>query len=220
MSSQKRKAKTLVVSLPPELDAAVRARAGPEGVSALVQMSLTASPVMLAEELRGLARLIKQGDTPVSVLAVEELAGRVDRVLRELDVLLRLRRKLERFLEDTSRRVTEAGEDLAAEGPELERLLEKCSAPGRSRFGTRPLGPQAISALLRGALADPDPVFRLLRVLIELVDQIGPERLEGEVERVLARIPKPDRPAAERRLDAATDALKAWRKLYAAEVAK
>ena len=217
MSSQKRIAKTLVISLSPELEQAVRARAGPEGVSALVQMSLTASPVLLADELRGLVKLIKQGDTAVSVRAVRQLAARVDRVLRETTVLLRLREKLERFLEDTARRVAEAGEDLAEQGPDLERELEECSVPGRSRFGSPPLGPQAISALLRGALKDPDPIFRLLRVLIELHDQLGPERTQEEAERLIARLPKADREVAERRLAAAATALEAWRTLPAVE---
>ena len=114
MTDQKRRYKKLAFSLSPEQDAAIKTMAGPEkgGLSAYIQGCLTASPGLLAEELKGLVRLIEAGDTPVSVLAMKKLLTRIERTLHDVAELTRLREMLQRFLNGVAERVSEVGTEL------------------------------------------------------------------------------------------------------------
>ena len=125
MTDQKRRYKKLAFSLSPEQDAAIKTMAGPEkgGLSAYIQGCLTASPGLLAEELKGLVRLIEAGDTPVSVLAMKRLLVRIERTLRDVAELTRLKEMLEHFLGDVAERTLDLG-------PELSELAAKEPAEG------------------------------------------------------------------------------------------
>ncbi len=105
----------MAISLPPELEAAVRSEAGPEGMSHLIQEALTVRPKILIAELKGMTELIARGDTGINLEAVGKLVARIDNVLACVAALPRLRQMLVLYQDEVAQREAEAGEQLSEE---------------------------------------------------------------------------------------------------------
>jgi len=119
------------------------------------------------------------------------------------------------FAKPESGKIALLEEPNAQEGALDEAIRRRGGDPDGA--GQKALDPQSVAALLRGAVADPEPTFGLLRVLMQLHDELGPERVREEVKHAIAGLPKGERAGAEKRMAAVVKALKAWRTLYQAE---